>query len=422
MKKNLITGIFNTLGYFRVKQLGGKPFYSIGGFDLGKFWGETAYEQYIKDFIEIPPINAIINYKARAESMLKLEVISKTDGKPFKNNKPLIKVLRNPNWFQSQTEWWRQSSISRSVFGNEIQYLLTPFGQGVNYMGIFNMPIQNILIYCPEKHFFLTPEMPESIQYYFKLPGETNMIELKTKDIIHLNDNRMTYRPDRDKNDMQMRTNYLWGTSKMASLTPNRENMRVAYEARNTLRKLPVGFMTNKAKDAGGTAPMMPTEKDELYKKMGSNYGLTLDKRQIILTGLTLGFEQTIVDISKLELYKEIEEDAEEVCNEYGIPFELIGKKDVTYENKKEAKRQMYQDTIIPGTAEKIEALNKIFKTEGESWEIVATFDHLPIFQENKKERAASLNLLVSALSKALADGAIDQKIYAKELANFGVT
>lgn len=393
----------------------------MGGFDLGKFWGECAYEQYIKDFIEIPPINAIINYKARAESMLKLEVVSKKDGKPFKNNKPLIRILRNPNWFQSQTEWWRQSSISRSVFGNEIQYLLTPTGQGINYKGIFNLPPQNVYIYCPEKYFFLTPEMPGSIKYYFKLSYETNGIPLETKDIIHLNDNRMTYLPDKDMNNMQSRSNYLWGTSKMASLTPNRENMRVAYEARNTLRKLPVGFMSNKAKDEAGTIPMLPDEKTDLHDKMQNTYGLTLDKRQIILTGLTLDWNQIIVDISKLELYKEIEEDAEEVCNEYGVPFELLGKKDITYENKKEAKRQMYQDTIIPGTAEKVEALNKIFKTENEAFEIVATFDHLPIFQDNMKERAQALNMLVSALNKALNDGAIDVNIYKKELAKFGI-
>lgn len=393
----------------------------MGGFDLGKFWGEGSYEQYIKDFIEIPPLNAIINYKARAESMLKLEIISKKDGKPFKNNKPLIKVLRNPNWFQSQTEWWRQSSITRSVLGNEIQYLLTPTGQGTNYKGIFNLPVQHIYIYCPVKHFFLTPEMPEEIKYYFQLPGDTKRTPLETKDIIHLNDNRMIYRPDKTENDITMRSNYLWGTSKFASLTPNRENMRVAYEARNTLRKLPVGFMSNKARDTAGTVPMLDTEKKDLHEKMHNTYGLTLDKQQIILTGLTLGWEQIIIDISKLELYKEIEEDAEEACNEYGVPFELIGKKDITYENKKEAKRQMYQDTIIPGVAEKIEALNKIFKTENESFEIIATFDHLPIFQDNMKERAQALNLLVSALNKALSDKAIDVNIYKKELAKFNI-
>lgn len=416
---SFITGIFNTLSR-KVRPWNGRYFYSVGSDGLGDFWGHKSYDQYLKDFNEIPELNAIINYRAKAESRVKLEVVNKKTGEPVKNNDPLVRILRRPNWFQNQTEWWRQASLFRSIFGNEYHYALTPSGMGTNYKALFTLPPQMMYIYCPVKYFYLEPTMPDSIQYYFKLPGEQEKKPISTKDIIHINDNAVNYSFDKDQNDTQMRRNYLYGTSRQMSLSPNLENIRVSYEGRNTLRKLPVGVLTNKAKDGSGTQPMLPDEKNELDKGM-NKYGIELGKRQLILTGLTIGFEQTLVDISKLELYKEIEEDVQEICNAYGVPFELVGKTDITFENKKYAEKQMYQDSIIPTTAERVEALNQQFGTEDKPWEIIGTFDHLPIFQDNVKERAQSLNLLVSALSKALADGAITGDIYMSELAKFGI-
>ena len=93
---------------------------------------------------------------------------------------------------------------------------------------------------------------------YFQLPGINEKKEINTKYIAHLNDNRLSYIPDQREIDMQNRTNYLLGTSKMISLSPSIENLRVAHEGRNTLRKLPVGILSNKAKDTAGTQPMDP--------------------------------------------------------------------------------------------------------------------------------------------------------------------
>ena len=421
MSGSIRTAILNTLGLYKVERVGGKNFYTIGGL-TANFWGDNGYDQYIKDFSEIPELNAVINYKARAESRVKFEIVSKETGKPVKNNEPIVRVLRRPNWFQTTQEWLYQTSLYKSIFGNEYHYFLTPYAKGTEYKAIYTLPPQNVFIKCDNRRFFMESGMPDDVQYYFKLRDDRTITELPINDILHLNNNRITHIPDSKNQSETQRTNYLYGTSKIASLTPVLKNIRQAYEGRNTLRNLPAAIMSNAARDAAGTAPMVPAEKEELQQNL-KKYGLSVEQNQIIITSLALNMRETIVDIGKLKLFEEVKEDASKICDAFGVPFELVGSDTgVTYENKKQAERQLYEDTIIPEMAERLEALNYKLGTDSKIWHIVGYYDHLTIFQENQVERAQTLNTVVTALNTALQAGAIDIEIFKKELAKLGIS
>lgn len=416
----ITTAILNTLGKFKAVRQGGKFFYSIGSLPSA-FWGEQTYSQYLKDFIEIPELNAVINYKARAHSRVKFDIISKQTGKPVSNSESIIKVLRKPNWFQTTEEWLYQAELYKSIFGNEYHYFLSPVGMGKTIKAIYTLPPQHMFIKCTDQFFFLNSDIPEGVEYFFSLPDGEKHYPIEPNELLHLNNNRVSYVPDKHLHTKEMRTNYLYGTSKLASLTPALTNLRQAHEGRYTLRSLPAGILSNTAKDQAGAVPMLPEEKKGLHENM-KKYGVSVDKNQLIITGLSLKLNETIVDIKKLMLYEETEEDTAAICDMFGVPFELVGSKTgITYENKKYAERQLYEDTIIPESAERIQALNNKLGTDSKSWEIVGTFDHLPIFQENQVERSQVLEKIVNALNKALQDGAIDIEIYKKELLKLGI-
>lgn len=420
---NIVTAILNTLGRVKLIPWNGKYFYTIGG-SPSNFWGEQSYEQYLKDFIEVPELNAIINYKARVHSRIKYRVVSKTTGKEVttKEGKEVSNLLKRPNWFQNKTEWLYQSQLYRDIFGNEYQYFLRPVGMPNNNKAIFVLPSQHIFIKCTDRRFFLNPEMPKDVEYFYKLPDENTKTPLELNSIIHINGNRVEHTPEKPNDLLELRKNYLYGTSKLASLTPVIKNLRQAYEGRYSLRDLPAGVLTNNAKDTAGSVPMDPKEKDTLQNEMKGKYGLSVSKNQLILTGLNLQYRDTIVQLDKLKLYEECEEDTSTICDAFGVPFELVGaKKDVTYENKKETEKQFIEDTVIPESEDRTEGLNRQFGTEQKDYEIVGSFMHLAVFQKNMKERAETLSTLVTALDKALAQKAISLDDYKKELQNMGV-
>ena len=101
---------------------------------------------YLKDFQEIPELNALINIRARAMASWRLSLESIATGKEISNQESLAKILRRPNWFQSQIEFWRQSELFRCIYGNEYIYFLQPVGMSNTYAGMFALDPSKVTI------------------------------------------------------------------------------------------------------------------------------------------------------------------------------------------------------------------------------------------------------------------------------------
>lgn len=394
-------------------ELWGNSFFYPAGLIPSLNWSEPTPEQNLKDFIEVPEVNAIINYRAWAQSLVELDAVSRETGKPVTNQDPLVRIFRQPNWFQTQKELLRQTELFRCIFGNEYLYFLTPVGMPKSYKAMFTLPPLYTKIKYPVKPqpFFLLTEPQEGIGYTYSWGGSEVPIEYNK--ILHLNDNNVQQKPD----------NYLGGSSKLGPLRANIENIRAAYEARNVIlaNRGAVGILSNNAKDGLGTSlPMNPKEKERIQEEL-LNYGIQKGQYKYIMTNLSLKWTQITTDLDKLRVFKEVESDFKMICVEFGTPYELFAGTDVTYENKEKAELQFYQDTVIPTTRERISAINDYLGLDSKSWRLVGSFDHLPIFQENLRERSEALDILVSALNIALQDKAITIEDYKDELKRFNI-
>lgn len=373
-----------------------------------------AHNKYLLDFLEVPELNAVIQIKAKAFSNMNLQVVSKATGTPISNYENAVKVLRSPNYYQTQKEFLISTKINREVFGNEIINVLRPVGMPNSYKGIFSITPSLVEIEIP-----LTTQAPwqvyeldSTVKYYSTWNGQRS--ELNKDNLIHIND-----APNKQQSDK-----WLWGTSKIASLQPNIQNIRAAYDSRNVMIKNrgALGILSNGAVDAmGSTIPHDAKEVDKL-QKAARKYGVTQEQYQFIITNLNLKWQQMAIDMDKLKLFEECEEDRMRICDAYGVPPELLASpKGTTYENRKQANIDLYQNAIIPESLEWIGALNNFFDTENKSWVIVGSYDHLPVMQENLKERGNALVLVTNALSKAYQDGAISLPQYQSELKKYGI-
>lgn len=393
------------------EQWGSSIFYPFG-LTQNLTWGAGDPKTQMLDFMEVPEVNAVINYRAWAQSLIQIEVLSKSTQQPVSNNEPIVRVLRKPNYFQGQKELWRQSEVFRGVFGNEYLFWLTPIGLPKNYKALFSLPPHNMKIDYPVNlaPFFVYDKMPEGIQYKYNWSGK--YVPVDDNFILHLNDNNIEMKPD----------NFLQGKSKLDALRPNIANIRASYEARNVIlaNRGAIGILSNASKDGtGSTLPMNPQEKKKLQEEL-SKYGVLKAQYKYILTNLTLKWTQITTDLDKLRVFEENAEDFKMICTEYGTPFELFSQSP-SYENKELAEKQFYQDTVIPTSQEKISAINDFIKADDRSWKVYGTFDHLPIFQDDIKERSQAVNNLVRALNIALSDQAITLEEYQEELRKFNI-
>jgi len=241
-------------------------------------------------------------------------------------------------------------------------------------------------------------------------------VPLQSDNIVHLNDNRV--KTTLDKKEI------LKGESKLIALRPAINNIIAAYKTRNKylVSGGALGILSNASKDGtGGTMKLDSQDKDKLqddYRKYGTQPG----QFSIIISDMALSWQQMTVDLQKLRVFEEVEADFYKCCDSFGISKDLFsGQRGSTFNNQQNSERRFYESTIIPETAEWLGSLNKYFGLHNESWELRGDYTHLPIFQENVKERGAALQTIVNALSKALEDGAITLEQYQAELKKFGL-
>lgn len=408
--------------YRGIRQVGGEWFYPING-NAYTFKGL----EYLDSYNDIPELNAIINLKANSFSNGKIKAYkpSKTgELTDISYSDPVISILKKPNFFQAEKEFLKQTKSFHEIFGNEYLYILA--GTGTRKLSSFISTVKALsslppnLVDCDYTQsipWFEQPrdQMPDGIKYTYSL-GNNKTQPLDNDFLIHLNDNRATIK-DPQKKD------FLVGESKMKALTPAINNMRMAYETRGVIlaNRGALGILSNDSADAAGQIPMTGEERNEVYKQYENNYGGLPGQKSIIITNARLKWQPMTVAPDKLGLFDECQEDFFRMCDSYGTPQELFSSTTgTTFENQNQAFKRLYDNTIIPEANEWIGALQSYFYPNGEVI-LCMDYSHLSVFQEDLELNASALGSLITALSKAFADGALTIEEYQAELNKFGL-
>lgn len=376
-------------------------------------FSDKTFEAYNK----VPEVNAVINFRANTKRNVEITAVNKITNEPSTspNAKKLLRLINNPNWFQDQSEFIRQSSLWHDITGNEYLYFQTPTGfKASNAKAIFTLPPQLVEIELENRspYFQLTAK---DVELKYMIKAGNQVIDLISDNVIHLNDNRV---------NIESLDTVLKGESKLKPLRGPINNIIAAYEARNVFltKRGALGILSNSSRDGmGGTMPIDPDEKDALQKEF-KQYGVMNNQYHTIITNMSLNWQQMGVDIDKLKVFEEVREDFFKILDAYGVPQDLFAKdRGVTFSNQRYSEKRYYESTAIPEFSEWIGAINKHFGTENETWELRGDYTHLPIFQDNIKERSSALQTIVNALSQALEDGAITIEQYQGELAKFAI-
>jgi hypothetical protein len=170
--------------------------------------------------------------------------------------------------------------------------------------------------------------------------------------------------------------------------------------------------------DTGVLRPLNPEQKKELEKSLMDDYGSLSHQRNVRIVNSPVRYESTIQDVSKLKLSETLVQNGLILFGAFDLPREAFTAmlQGSTFENQKTAFRNFIQ------TAAQIEAdsiansLDVLFpSTEGK---LVADFSHMPIMQENEKEKATTLQTNVNSYSKLFADGVLTIEEYRSLIEN----
>lgn len=180
----------------------------------------------------------------------------------------------------------------------------------------------------------------------------------------------------------------------------------------------PKGVLCNNANgDIYGDSSLNPGEVDRLNENFKRKYGIVGKLFSILVTTANVKWVPITGNSEDLKLHQEDKECRNAICNALGInPNVLIS--DSTYDNQNGAKRDAYQDLIIPDSENYCEALTKAIAGDDEII-IRLDYSHISVLQEDKKSAASALSLASNAVRNLYNDGIITLSESRKEVANY---
>lgn len=334
-------------------------------------------------FMTTPQLYAVINRKGYmlASGIWKHYKTDSTGKVVEVANSPFVKLLENPNPLVNGNDLIRQWNENKCVFGNNYEYVLKAFANQDLPDQLTNLDPTTVGIKTSGKYYKQT-SIEGIIEYYevFEKGNTTSLDKLPPSEVNH----------SRIINAL----NAIKGESPMIPIHMPISNIRASYQFRNIImnKKGALGMLTNASKDSSGAIPLKADERERIEKEYQRSFGIGTHQQQLLMTNASLTYQPMTFPTKDMMLFEEISEDFLTVIDNYGMNANIFSRtQGSTFENLNEGMKQAYQTTIIPEAEELAMQRSQKFNLleKGEFLEL--TYGHIPVLQENQKEKAEVL-------------------------------
>lgn len=361
-----------------------------GGFFFTANDGKDYYFQFhncadvIKAYTKCAPLTAIINRKVQAY-MAGNTVVTNSSGKAKGKEadglyaSKLRKLMAKPNMLQNWQQFEAQGKVYQQLYGYNVILVIKPAGFGnIEASALWNLP-PNMLDIKEARVSFFDKDVKSLIEsVHVSYMGTRTKLDLDNLFIMK------DFTPSFDT--------LVFPESRLRSLEMPINNIIGAYESRNVLinRRGALGILSSEKSDDSGMVSLSPGEKETLEKDF-MRYGLLKNQWQFILSQAPVKWQNIGFATKDLLLFEEIQDDTQRICDSYGYQYELIASSTgTTFANLKEAKKLLYQDTIMPEAQSDYEQWNQLFNTANYNLTIDKTYDHVQVLQEDAEKRASA--------------------------------
>lgn len=330
------------------------------------------------------PIDYIASRIAGGKFLLKKE----SDDSVVWNNKPFNELIDRPNCLSSFHRMVYMHFVYKLATGNSYIKCVVPEAFNALKTPIYKR-CRNYWVLPPDKvNIVLNTYMPlfgnaekSDIINYYQLQYGMNYAEQMHPDIIF---------HDHDGNTDFRSQDFIKGRSILASVKMAIDNLIPVYKARNVIyvKRGALGMIVSAKKDDTGSIAMTDTEKKNLRNEYTKNYGLSEDQFPFSISETPIDFIRTGLSIQELQPFEETLNDALMIAGAYGIPGDLIPRKDrSTFNNRKSAEKDVYTTKVIPMAKRFVNELTKMLGFDRDGYYIDVDFSHVDCLQEGQKER-----------------------------------
>lgn len=372
-------------------------------------------EDFIHAYRICSPLKAIVSRRSKATSNGLVEVLNVDKTKPARGRE--AKMLRDmfgvdgnsrPNVLQTADQFFSQQDHYVDLCGYCPFIVMRPTGFVDEIKAVWNIPPWLFDIEYTRK--WLWEYKLTGIYKKFFMVWEGKRIEIDPKDLSFIFDDGIGTETD---------SNLLIPDSRLVGMDYIVSNIVAAYKSRNTLitKRGAVGILSNEGTDSRGTPLTIDSDIRDNLQQDFRNYGIVGQPFQIIVTDAKLKWQQMGFATKDLLLFEEIEDDIFRLCDVYGYPRELMSQqKGATYENKIQARVDLYHDSIIPENNSRMRQFTSGVVSKDSGIKLVRNFDAVPVLQKEKLNAALTRKAISDAMLIEYNNGLATKNMWLEEL------
>jgi len=339
--------------------------------------GHYSKQNYINLFYCLPEIFAPVNEIASRVADANWQLRKNSNDEVVYNDPYFNKLFEYPNPLMNFKQFIWQSVCYELLTGANFQYINRPSTLQPtfdNIISLWNLPTSRLNIELKKNvDIYSSTSMSDLVQSYkegqrvFEVKNVLPFIQL---DIAFGNEANKFVSP-------------LQGASIAI------KNLIPVYEARNVIyvKRGALGFIVSKKTDASGTMALTPKEKQDAQDAYQANYGLQRGKNQVGVSSAPVEYIDTSMSIQELQPFEETLSNAIAIYSALRVPPHLVPSKDKsTFNNAKADMKSFYSDVIIPMANKYAQSYTRFFNIDRKY--VHADFSHIPILQEDRKEKA----------------------------------
>ena len=308
----------------------------------------------------------------------------------------IIDLLESPNYYQSSVDFLEAFQFMKIALGSVAIYKKSPSGMNPTELFLLNPTLIEYPKDFNTKMDFRNKIKGDEMVVYDK---EGENLKIKLKDIIFFYD-----LPNGLRVAKENKNNYFVSKSRLSGIMEVLVNTNDSVTAKNIILKSNGKELISGGSNVDGF-PLSDDEKLEAEKLFSLKYGLSKTRSRTMITKADLKYQSLHIALRDLGLDESVKTDANIIFTALHIPKDILSldNKKTTYANQKESMVSYIQSDMTAALNDFANSMGVEFLEKG--WELVGTYDHLPVMQYIKVQKYDVIKRQADALAALIKVG-----------------
>ena len=344
---------------------------------------------YLKMSLENPILMTIIALRCKIYSQMKIKHLN-ANGDIIENSK-IINLLKAPNVFQSQEDFFFQQMWFLSSYGTNYTYQLKPTSE---VKALYNLIPTNVDFNQSEKlnKFIITEkDYNDYSKKKIKYTLDNTQYNIELKNII------ATY----DLANGLTENSFNSSPSRVKGIKKTLANIDEAIKAKNVNLQMAQKYLVGN-KSTGNEAQISDPDRKDIFQK--------ISKKNLMITNANVEVKHLVSDLKRLFLDEQMSNDALTCLLAYDMSKDVLNyfsNSTSTYENKEKAMVDYLQNSIQVDANNTMNSFNDQFGLNERGEMLVASYDHHPAMSKVVAEKIGTLKSMQEVIKLSLENGTI---------------